>query len=231
VPPEKRNDGYKFIDQKISEGRQVFVICPLVSDSDKLGVKSAEGEAGRLRDDIFPHRKVGLLHGKMKPDQKMSVMKDFKEKKINILVSTSVIEVGVDVPNATIMMIESAERFGLAQLHQFRGRVGRGEHQSFCFLFSETWSEETQKRLNALLESESGFDLAERDLEIRGPGELLGMKQHGKIEDALGSAISDPNFILDVKEATEKFILKYDLEKYPLLVEKIREFEIFSKLE
>lgn len=231
IPPEKREDGYRFIDQKIEEGRQVFVICPLVSASDKLGVKSAEEEAVRLDKSIFAHRKVGLLHGRMKSEEKAKVMNDFKEKKIDILVSTSVIEVGVDVPNATIMVIEGAERFGLAQLHQFRGRVGRGEHQSYCFLFTETWSDLIESRLNALISSENGFELADRDLEIRGPGELLGLKQSGKIDETLLAAMKDPRIIGEVRETAEKFLEIRKVEDFSGLAEKVGEFRQVTILE
>lgn len=231
VPPEKRHDGYKFIDEKVGEGRQVFVICPLVSESDKLGVKSATEEAERLSKDVFKHRKVGLVHGRLKSQEKDIVMADFKNRKIDILVSTSVIEVGIDVPNATVMVIEGAERFGLAQLHQFRGRVGRGEHQSYCFLFAESWSEITEARLNALIQSENGFELAEKDLEIRGPGELLGIKQHGKIDETLLNVLKDPEVISEVKSTAEEFISKNNLADFPTLAEKVFEFNQAATLE
>jgi ATP-dependent DNA helicase RecG len=231
VDPMKREEGYKFIDGKIKEGRQVFVICPLVSPSDKLGVKSAEEEAERLDKSVFSHRKVGLIHGRMKGEEKEKVMSDFKAKKIDILVSTSIIEVGVDVPNATIMIIEGAERFGLAQLHQFRGRVGRGEHQSYCFLFTETWSELIESRLNALIKSENGFELADKDLEIRGPGELLGIKQSGKIDDTLLAAMKNPRLISEVRETAQAFLDNQNLSDYDILAKKVAEFNIISTLE
>lgn len=230
VPPEKRSDGYKFIDKKIEEGRQIFVICPLVSASDKLGVKSAEEEKENLRK-VFSKRKVGLLHGRMKREEKELIMKNFKNKKIDILVSTSVIEVGVDVPNASIMLIEGAERFGLAQLHQFRGRVGRGKYKSYCLLFTDSKTNKTLNRLQALIESQNGFELAERDLELRGPGELLGVKQHGKIDETLTQVIPDPRAITVVKETAEKFVEKYDISEFPLLVEKLGQFENAKELE
>jgi ATP-dependent DNA helicase RecG len=230
VPPEKRADAYNFIREKIEAGRQVFVICPLISASDKLGVKSAEEEAVRLRG-IFKKQKVGLLHGKMKPAEKEAAMADFKSGKTNILVSTSVIEVGVDVPNATVMVIEGADRFGLAQLHQFRGRVGRGEHESWCFIFTESNSEVTMNRLEALIKSANGFELAEKDLEIRGPGEILGLKQHGKLDETLLDVMRNPRIIGEVKEAASEFLIKENLTKYPLLYEKVADFGIAAKLE
>lgn len=230
VPPEKRGDGYKFINEKIEDGRQVFVICPLVSASDKLGVKSAEEEKENL-DKIFSKRKVGLLHGRMKKEEKDAVMKDFKDGKIHILVSTSVIEVGVDVPNASVMLIEGAERFGLAQLHQFRGRVGRGKHKSYCFLFTDSKTDKTLNRLQALIESHNGFDLAEKDLELRGPGELLGIKQHGKIDETLAQVIADPRVIPVVKETAEKFVYKNNISDFPLLEQRLNQFENAKELE
>lgn len=231
VPPAKREDGYKFIAEKVAEGRQVFVICPLVSESDKLGVKSATAEAERLAKDVFPKLSVGLLHGKMKPAEKEQVMAEFKKGAINILVSTSVIEVGVDVPNASIMIVEGAERFGLAQLHQFRGRVGRGEHQSYCFLFTETWNDVIEKRLDALINSQNGFELAERDLELRGPGELLGLKQSGKLDETILAAIKNPKLISEVRQSAWGFLEKNNLPDFPELNAKVCEFDTAGKLE
>lgn len=230
IPPFKRQDGYKFIDKKIEEGRQVFVICPLIEKSDKLGVRSVTEEYENLKV-VFPKRKIGLLHGKLSSKDKEKVMSDFKEGKLSALVSTSVIEVGVDVPNASIMVIEGADRFGLAQLHQFRGRVGRGKHKSFCFLFTDSKSEKTLERLNSLASINNGFELAERDLELRGPGELLGIKQHGKVDETMIRVLGDPRIIKDVKETAELFLAKRDLVDYPQLAEKLEEFKVSAKLE
>lgn len=230
IPPQKRADGYKFIDGKIQEGRQIFVICPLIDKSDKLGVRSATEEAKNLAK-VFENRKVGLLHGKMKPEEKERVMADFKDNKLNILVSTSVIEVGVDVPNASVMVIEGADRFGLAQLHQFRGRVGRGKHQSYCFLFTDSKTEKTLDRLAALTKIQNGFELAEKDLELRGPGELLGVKQSGKIDETMIRVISDPRIIKEVRETAEKFVAQAELADYPALAERVAEFDLAGKLE
>ncbi len=230
VPPPKRQSGYEFIDRRIGEGRQVFVICPLIKKSDKLGVKSVMEEYDSLTK-IFPKRRLGLLHGKLKPAEKEATMKNFREGKINILVSTAIIEVGVDVANASIMVIEGAERFGLAQLHQFRGRVGRGEHKSYCFLFTNSKLEKTIKRLNALMEIDNGFKLSEKDLEIRGPGELLGVKQHGKIDQLMTNILHDSRIIRDAKETAEYFLSSREIEKEPLLFEKIKELDFVAKLE
>lgn len=224
VSPEKRNAAYEFLKKEIKSGRQVFVICPLIDQSDKLGVKSAKEEYKKLSQEIFPEFKVGLLHGKMKSEEKEKIMKEFLENKINILVSTSVVEVGVDVPNATIMMIEGAERFGLAQLHQFRGRVGRSDFQSYCFLFSDSDSEEAAKRLLVMTICNDGFALAEKDLEFRGPGEVWGVRQSG-MPDLQIATLADYAIIKEAKAAAENFIKKDpDLVKYPDIRDKLGNF-------
>ncbi|MCU0679362.1 MAG: ATP-dependent DNA helicase RecG [Planctomycetes bacterium] len=179
VPETNRQLANDFIRQQIKNGRQVFVICPLIDLSDKLGVKSVKEEFLKLDKTVFPDLKIGLLHGRMKNKEKEAVMQSFLDNETKILVSTAVVEVGVDVPNATVMMIEGAERFGLAQLHQFRGRVGRSEHQSYCFLFTETATEKTIRRLQALVGCQDGFALARMDLKFRGPGEIFGTAQKG----------------------------------------------------
>ncbi|HTL39363.1 MAG TPA: ATP-dependent DNA helicase RecG [Methylomirabilota bacterium] len=179
VSEDNRTKAYEFIAKQVEAGRQIFVICPLIEESDKLGVKSATAEYKKLSEQIFPKYKVGLLHGRLKPQEKEAIMQKFSANEINILVSTSVVEVGVDVPNATVMMIEGAERFGLAQLHQFRGRVGRSEHKSYCFLFSDDPQSFQNPRLQALVEKSNGFELAEIDLQIRGSGDLYGTQQSG----------------------------------------------------
>jgi len=179
VYEQQRLKAYDFIAEQIKEGRQIFVICPLIDPSDTLGVKSVKQEHEVLDKQVFPDLNIGLMHGRLKAKEKEEVMNDFYNKKYDILVSTSVIEVGIDVPNATIMMIEGADRFGLAQLHQFRGRVGRGEHQSYCFLFSDNNSMQTRKRLKFMESCSDGFKLAEKDLMLRGPGEVYGTRQSG----------------------------------------------------
>ena len=182
VPPEKRADAYNFIRKQVNAGRQVFVICPLIQESDKLGVRSATQELEKLQRDIFPElaSRIALLHGRLKSAEKEAVMAGFQRGEVAILVSTSVVEVGIDIPNATVMMIEGADRFGLAQLHQFRGRVGRGLEESWCFLFTDAEDPQSLKRLQAVVTNQSGFDLAEIDLELRGWGDLAGYRQHGK---------------------------------------------------
>jgi ATP-dependent DNA helicase RecG len=182
VPPQKRADAYNFIRKQVNAGRQVFVICPLIQESDKLGVRSATQELEKLQRDVFPElaSRIALLHGRLKPADKEMVMARFQQGDVAILVSTSVVEVGIDIPNATVMMIEGADRFGLAQLHQFRGRVGRGAEDSWCLLFTDAEDPPSLKRLQAVVAHSSGFDLAEIDLELRGWGDLAGYRQHGK---------------------------------------------------
>ena len=181
VPPDERTAAYTFIRDQVLAGRQVFVICPLIQESDKLGVRSATQEAEKLQGEVFPDLapRIALLHGRMKSAEKEDVMARFQRGEIAILVSTSVVEVGIDIPNATVMMIEGADRFGLAQLHQFRGRIGRGPHQSICLLLTDVDDPETMRRLTAVVTHRSGFDLAEIDLQNRGMGDLHGVQQHG----------------------------------------------------
>jgi ATP-dependent DNA helicase RecG len=178
--PRERERAYAFIRKQVEQGRQAFVICPLVEESDKIEAKAAVDEHARLQREIYPDLKIGLVHGRLRPDEKDVAMAAFYKGEYNILVSTSVIEVGIDVPNATVIMIEGANRFGLAQLHQFRGRVGRGEHPSYCILLSDAPDDPAEnERLLAIQDTQDGFVLAEKDLELRGPGQILGTLQSG----------------------------------------------------
>mgnify|MGYP002078670999 CR=1 FL=1 len=230
VPEKKRIDAYRWIENQVMKGRQAFIICPLIDESDTLEVKSAIQEYQNLSENIFPHLKVGLLHGKMKSEEKETIMKAFKANEINVLVSTSVIEVGIDVPNASIMIIEGADRFGLSQLHQFRGRVGRGEHQSYCFLFPKNYSQDSKTRLGAMVSHASGFKLSEIDLQLRGPGEIFGVKQSG-IPDLKMASLTDSKTISLAREAAQKIINEDPfLEKHPELDEKLFELQdVFVK--
>ena len=244
VAPKDRDKAYAFIRGQVKKGRQVFVICPrieptIIDSEDEQqqtiiksswlntweNVKMVKEEYEKLSQKVFPDLRVGMMHGKMKPKEKNEVMKNFSEHKIDILVSTSVIEVGVDIPNAVIMMIEDADKFGLAQLYQFRGRVGRGEHQSFCFLLTESGSKSTHQRLRSLIEAKSGFELAEKDLAIRGPGEFLGEEQTG-VPDLAMKAVRNPELVKSSRQAAEE-ILKSDpeLKKYPLLKNHLDKFQ------
>ena len=179
LEPEQRDTAYGFIRKQVEEGRQAFVVCPLVDESETIESKAATEEYQRLSQDIFPDLSLGLLHGRMPGKEKDKVMRQFRDGELDILVTTPVVEVGIDVANATVMMIDGADRFGLAQLHQFRGRVGRGEHKSYCILMSDTNSETAKERLSALARIHDGFQLAEVDLELRGPGDFFGTRQSG----------------------------------------------------
>ncbi len=237
VPPAERNKTYSFIRKEVKKGRQIFVICPRIeskrSDLPQNGrevgpqtwdVKAVKEEYEKLSKKVFPDLKVGMLHGKLGLKEKERIMRDFRYKKIDILVSTSVVEVGVDIPNATVMMIEGAERFGLAQLHQFRGRVGRSIYQSYCFLFTDSPSRKTHQRLKALVTCENGFDLAEKDLEIRGPGDFSGLRQWGMPDLAMASLNNLP-LVEKTREAAKKIIEEDpNLKKYPVLREKLKSF-------
>ncbi len=179
-PESRRDDVYAFVRQQLNEGRQAYVIYPLVDESEKVDLKAATAMFDSLVQDVFPEYRLGLLHGKMKSDAKDRVMKAFANGEIQMLVSTTVVEVGVDVPNATVMIVEHAERFGLSQLHQLRGRVGRASHQSYCFLlYQAPLSDDARERLRALTETTDGFEIAERDLALRGPGDFFGTRQAG----------------------------------------------------
>jgi len=240
IQPKDKKETYDFIRSQVKEGRQTFVICPRIEppkppkeDAEGIieqrvlvwmDVKAVKQEYEKLRKEIFPDLKIGMLHGKMETQEKERMMKKFKSGKIDILVSTSVVEVGVDIPNATVMMIEGSEKFGLAQLHQFRGRVGRSGFQSYCFLFTDKPGLITNRRLKALISCENGFELAEKDLEIRGPGDLLGTRQWG-VPDLVMSSLKDISLV-EKSRAEAKEILKEDptLKKHPLLRESLEEF-------
>jgi ATP-dependent DNA helicase RecG len=187
LPPRNRERAYSLFRSNLEQGRQAFIIYPLVEESENSETKAATEEHNRLQQEIFPNYKIGLLHGRLKPEEKEEVMSEFKSGECNILVSTSVIEVGVDIPNATVMLIEGANRFGLAQLHQFRGRVGRGSEQSYCILIPDTADDLDNERLAVLSQTNDGFLLAEKDLEQRGPGQFLGTRQSGYSEFQLAN--------------------------------------------
>lgn len=221
VAAENRQKAYDFIKNQIKEGRQAFVICPLIDPSDNFGFKSVTQEYKRLNNEIFKDLSIGLLHGKLKPGEKDKVMEKFSKNEIQLLVSTSVVEVGVDIPNASVMMIEGADHFGLAQLHQFRGRVGRGTFQSYCLLFSESVSQNSYERLSALENSDNGFELAEKDLRFRGPGQVYGVKQSGIPELKIAN-MSDYDIIKKTKNEAQKIMEKDStLESWPALKRKI----------
>jgi ATP-dependent DNA helicase RecG len=236
VSPKQRKETYNFIKQEVKEGRQVFVICPRIEkkendESSWSEVKAVKDEYKKLSEEIFPDLKIAMMHGKLPVKEKEMIMRNFRNKKTDILVSTSVVEVGIDVPNATVMIIEGAERFGLAQLHQFRGRVGRGKDQSYCFLFTDSPTQKTKQRLNALIKSENGFALAEKDLQIRGPGDFKGTKQWG-IPDLVMSSLKDIKLVEKTRQSAIEFLRKDPyLKKHPALQEKISHFRTRIHLE
>jgi len=179
LKPAQRNKAYYFLRKQIAEGRQAFIICPLIEESEAIQARAATAEFEYLSQQIFPDLKLELLHGRMSSKEKDGVMKSFRQRRCDILVSTPVVEVGIDIPNASVMFIESADRFGLSQLHQFRGRVGRGEEQSYCLMLAENPSGIARQRLDIIESIEDGFRLAEEDLRLRGPGEFFGTRQSG----------------------------------------------------
>jgi ATP-dependent DNA helicase RecG len=225
ISPSGRSEIYNFIRHEIKSGRQAFIIFPLVEESQKITeVKAATEEHKRLSEQIFPELKLGLLHGKLKARDKESIMKEFKDKNIDILVATSVVEVGIDIPNATVLVIENAERFGLTQLHQFRGRVGRGEHQSYCFLFSETGTKNAIDRLRVMEATNDGFKIAEKDLELRGPGQFFGTLQSG-MPDITMENLSNIKLIKFARsEAQEILSADPQLKKHPALRDALGKF-------
>ena len=248
IQPKDKKETYNFIRAEVKEGRRVFVICPRIEPAkislennldgepsqqllSWMEVKAVKDEYQKLSKEIFPDLKIGMLHGKMKTQEKERVMEEFKKGGIDILVSTSVVEVGVDIPNATVMMIEGSEKFGLAQLHQFRGRVGRSDYQSYCFLFTDSPGIVTNKRLRALMICKNGFELAEKDLTIRGPGDFSGSRQWG-IPDLAMDSLKDI-FLVQNSRVAAKEILTEDpeLKNFPLLREKLEEFQRSVHLE
>jgi ATP-dependent DNA helicase RecG len=192
--PSQRDSAYRFLRKQVSEGHQGFIICPLVEESDSVQAKAAVAEFTRLSTQVYPDLRLALLHGRMPAAEKERVMKAFNQHEKDILVSTAVVEVGIDVPNATVMMIESADRFGLSQLHQFRGRVGRGAAQSYCMLMTENPSDIAKLRLDIIETTQDGFKLADEDLKLRGPGEFFGTRQSG-LPDLRMAKLSDTSLL------------------------------------
>jgi len=226
LTPRERERAYSFIQAQIEKERQAFIICPLVEESEKTEAKSAIEEHKRLQTQVFPRLKLGLLHGRMKADEKEKVMAAFRDQEMHILVSTSVVEVGIDVPNATVILVEGANRFGLAQLHQFRGRVGRGEHQSYCLLLADSLTSEAEQRLQVIERTINGFELAEQDLQMRGPGEFFGTRQSG-LPDLKLVKLTDTK-LLDLARQEAQLIFEKDpnLEQpqYRLLARQLTNF-------
>lgn len=228
VSPVSAAKVYEAVDKEIAAGRQVYVICSLIEENLDNEVKSVQAEYKRLKNSIFGHRSIGLLHGKMKPAEKEQVMQDFKDKKYDILVSTTVVEVGVDVPSATCILIENADRFGLAQLHQLRGRVGRSSHQSYCYLMMSGTNKPTE-RLRELEKSNDGFYLAEVDMNLRGPGEIYGRMQSGALNLQIAT-LADTKLIARAQKAARKFIEHEDITFYAGLNDRVRYYQRLTTL-
>lgn len=224
--PNDRERAYSFLRQQVKQGRQAFIICPLVEESDKIEAKAAVAEYARLRADVFPDLRLGLLHGRLKGPDKEQVMRAFRGGELDVLVSTAVVEVGVDVPNATLMLIEGADRFGLSQLHQFRGRVGRGQEKSYCLLLADSPSFQAEQRLMALAHTRDGFALAEEDLRLRGPGEFFGTRQSG-LPDLKVARFSDLGTLREARSVAEGLFMnnpQMEGDDYSLLREKVSLF-------
>jgi len=217
ISSSERKKAYTLINREVEAGRQAYVVFPLIEESETLSAKAATKEAKRLQESVFPELNIGLVHGKLPAAEKDRIMDEFRAGKYHILVSTTVIEVGVDVPNATVMMIENCERFGLSQLHQLRGRVGRGSDQAFCVLVADTRSAETRERLNVMTQTNDGFVIAESDLKIRGPGEIMGTRQSGLPDLILADLVHDAGILEIAREASFEFAKTQDIEKYPVL--------------
>lgn len=230
IQKDKREETYDFIKEKLREGRQLYVICPRINEPDPskektVSAKSATEEARRLKKDVFPEWNIGLIHGKMNPKDKENVMQSFAAHKIDILVATSVIEVGINVPNATMIIIEGAERFGLSQLHQLRGRVMRSSYEPYCFVFTDAHNDKTMRRMKSFTRAKNGFELAEYDLKERGPGELAGSKQWG-LSDIGMEALQNIKMVEAAREEARLLITKHpELTAYPYLRERISKLE------
>ena len=203
VDTSYRKTAYSFMRKQVAEGRQCYIICPMVEESEHLEVENVIDYASALQEEMGEEINVSYLHGKMKQTEKDDIMERFGKNEIQILVSTTVIEVGIDVPNATVMMIENSERFGLAQLHQLRGRVGRGKHQSYCIFMTGSKSKETKERLDILNKSNDGFKIASEDLRLRGPGDLFGIRQSGLMDFRLGDIYQDARILQMANEAAD----------------------------
>ncbi|MDO9028098.1 MAG: helicase-related protein, partial [Candidatus Roizmanbacteria bacterium] len=221
--PAQKEHVYSLMNSELAKGRQIYIVYPLIEESEKLDLKCAEEGAEAFRK-IFPAKKIGLIHGRIKQEERENIMSSFKSGDIDMLVSTTVIEVGVDVPNASIMLIVHAERFGLAQLHQLRGRTGRGNHESYCLLMAyPPFSEDAKRRLKVMETTGDGFKIAEEDLSIRGPGEFFGTRQSGMPDLKMANIIRDISLLeASRREAFALAEAEPHLENYPLLKERLQ---------
>jgi len=227
--PNSRAQLYSIIDVELAKGRQAYVICSLIDDNPENDIKSVQTEYKRLQNSVFKHRRIGLLHGKLIPADKDAVMSSFARGELDILVSTTVVEVGVDVPNATVMLIEDADRFGLSQLHQLRGRVGRSVHQSYCYLVTSTSAAPSQ-RLREVEKSNDGFYLAEVDLELRGAGEIYGHAQHGALNLQIAT-LADTRLIARAQKEAKAFLSSgANLLEYKELAAHVKKYQRLTTL-
>lgn len=231
--PHDRGSVYAGLDRLLEEGRQAYVVCPVIMESEKMQTQAAVELFDALKNTHFAHRRVGLLHGQMKPPEKEAVMEQFRAHEIDLLVSTTVIEVGVDVPNASVMVIEDANRFGLSQLHQLRGRVGRGAHQSYCILIGQATTDDARERLSIMTQTSDGFRIAEADLELRGPGEIAGTRQSGQLDFRVADLIQDGAMLEEARQAAMAIVQAHphlEGEEWQLVREKLREQRIEEAL-
>ncbi|MFW6238972.1 MAG: helicase-related protein, partial [Halanaerobiales bacterium] len=218
---------YQFVRDKIEEGRQAYVVCPLIEPSEEVDALSAEEVYRQLNGELLTGCRISLLHGQLPSEKKEEIMERFRQGRSDVLVSTTVIEVGVDVSNASVMVIENAERFGLAQLHQLRGRVGRGEYQSYCILVARPTTEDARKRLEVITGTGDGFEISEEDLKIRGPGEFFGTRQHGIPDLKIASIVRDQDTVVTARREAEDVLAQSGWrKKYPSLKERLEELKI-----
>jgi ATP-dependent DNA helicase RecG len=224
---------YRFIKKELNNNHQAFVICPLIEDNNEAVEEKASlrKEYNKLKKGPFKDFKINYLHGQMSSEEKRKVMREFREKRFDILVSTSVVEIGLDIPGATVMLIEGAEQFGLSQLHQFRGRVGRNNHQAYCFLAPRKTTDKINKRLKVISSTNDGFKIAREDLKLRGPGEILGERQHGKIDLKLASFF-DFRLIKTARKVADRLLKESPrLDKYKALKNRIKQLELKAHIE
>lgn len=230
VPSSMRQRVYAFIRKQAKLGYQSYLVCPLIEESDKISVKSAVELYDSLKEDLLSDLRLGLIHGRMNGNEKDEVMKKFQNGEIDVLVSTTVIEVGVNVPNANLMVIENAERFGLAQLHQLRGRVGRSDSQAYCILIADTKNSIARERMNIMVKTNNGFEIAQKDLELRGPGDFLGVRQHGLPEFKIANLIRDMDILKEVQTAAQWIMELDDRDKKQKILDQAHE-KVFKKID
>ena len=224
---QERKRIYDLIKKEIFFKHQAYIVYPLIEESETISARAATLEAQKLQEGEFSQYKIGLLHGKMDNNEKDSVINDFRKGKYDILVATTVVEVGVDNPNATVIVIENAERFGLSQLHQLRGRVGRSDNQSYCALITQSASADVRNRLNVMVETNDGFIISQKDLELRGPGEFLGTRQSGLPDFNLADLVNDAKILEVARDKAVEFIEKEDINNYPLLKSEVEKHSLF----